>query len=893
MTTVIADGDPRKGFRRVSKSHPCPVCKKADWCLIAHDGTAAICPRTEAGSAKHCGDAGWLHRLSEPPRQPAFRQPKPAKSHDWPAEAARFAAALTDAAATWLHHRLGLPEGTLASIPLLGSSGQSSAGVITTWPEVDAAGTVIGITERTPNETKDEKRMRAGGKRGLTLPVGWGDRSGPVFVVEGPTDAAAMTAADLSAVGRPSKDGGGNLLARLLDGWPVDRAIVIVGENDPPSGGEALPGRDAAVRVATRLAATLQRPVQWSLPPADAKDVRGWLTHPDRGSTPWPDRGADLSLKLLSTGAVVEPSDGAGSDDPNQPPPHYPEIIVGTDEHRVNAEAVAALASEPDIYQRGGMLVHVIEQGADSDPAEVVRRPAGAPAVRELVKPLLRERLTRVARWVEWRGKSDEPTKVPVHPPSWAVEAVQARGRWPGVSPLEAVVTHPVLLPDGTILTDNGYHRPTGILASLPPGLALTVPDAPTRADVSAAVEALFDPLMNFPFETAAHRAALVAGLLTPLAWFAFTGPAPLFLIDKNVRGAGAGLLADVIALTLTGRRFSVMTYTNDKEELRKRITTVAVEGERLILLDNLSGAVGNDILDAALTSEGWKDRLLGGNRMFDGPLHVTWFGTGNNVQLQADTSRRVCHVRMETADERPELRDDFKYRDLRAHVRANRGRLLSAALTILRGWIVAGRPTHGLKPWGSYEPWSDVVREAVVFAGLPDPGETRLALQTAADRDAGAMSAILDGLERMDTDRRGLTTADIITRLKETDRPPDWMADVRSAVEDLCGKLDGRALGLKFRHFKRRNFNGKMLDRAGEDRMNGNRWAVIPAARVRPIPSPAPPAPQVSAAGGAGGAGDAPGPLESAPEQSPAKRRFSANPNRGLAGLDGEGGGR
>ena len=182
------------------------------------------------------------------------------------------------------------------------------------------------------------------------------------------------------------------------------------------------------------------------------------------------------------------------------------------------------------------------------------------------------------------------------------------------------MVTHPILLPNGTLLNRDGYHRGTGILARLPRDLTIDVPDWPTRADVLAAVETLLDPLTDFPFETPAHRAALVAGLLTPLDWFAFTGPAPLSLIDKNVRGAGAGLLADVVALILSGRRFPVMTYTADREELRKRITTAAVEGERLILLDNLAGAVGNDILDAALTGDRWKDRLLGGNRMFDGP---------------------------------------------------------------------------------------------------------------------------------------------------------------------------------------------------------------------------------------------------------------------------------
>ena len=67
------------------------------------------------------------------------------------------------------------------------------------------------------------------------------------------------------------------------------------------------------------------------------------------------------------------------------------------------------------------------------------------------------------------------------------------------------------------------------------------------------------------------------------------------------------------------------------REELRKRITSLAAEGEHMVLLDNLAGPVGNDVLDAALTSDHWKDRVLGSNRVYNGPLHVVWFGTGNN----------------------------------------------------------------------------------------------------------------------------------------------------------------------------------------------------------------------------------------------------------------------
>ena len=275
MSILPTNDRPEKGFAPVSASHPCPICGKPDWCLISVDGTVAICQRTEAGSVKRCGDAGWLHRLSEPaPRPPAGKQ-RNETPRDWPAEAARYAAALTPADADWLLARLGLPPAALDAVPQLGVCRRDPAGPVTTWPEADADGVVIGVNRRIPGVEKDEKKMLTGGKRGLTLPLGWCSRPGPAFVVEGPTDAAALTAAGLSAVGRPSKDGGGKLLAKLFAGWPADRGIVVVGENDAPSAESETPGIDAAVRLARRLAIALGRLVLVTLPPAGSKDVRG------------------------------------------------------------------------------------------------------------------------------------------------------------------------------------------------------------------------------------------------------------------------------------------------------------------------------------------------------------------------------------------------------------------------------------------------------------------------------------------------------------------------------------------------------------------------------------------------------------------------------------------
>ncbi len=327
-------------------------------------------------------------------------------------------------------------------------------------------------------------------------------------------------------------------------------------------------------------------------------------------------------------------------------------ITISTEEHLVNDDAIKALARDPDLYQRGGLLVRIVR---DKSPAtEGVRRPFGL-RIDELPRPLLQERLAANARWL--KVAKDGPT--PGHPPGWCVAAVHAKGEWGGVRHLEAVIDNPALKPDGSLLTTPGYDPETALYYE-PAGGTTHVPEHPTKEDAVAARKALLGVVRDFPFSARAHKAAWLAGLLTPLARFAFTGPAPLFLVDANVRGAGKGLLLNAIAHIVTGTEFSTATYTNDEAELRKRITSLAMKGDRLVLFDNLVGKFGNAVLDAVLTSTCWEDRVLGGNRIFRGPLYATWFATGNNVHVGADTCRRICHIRLESPLERPETREGF-----------------------------------------------------------------------------------------------------------------------------------------------------------------------------------------------------------------------------------------
>jgi hypothetical protein len=507
-----------------------------------------------------------------------------------------------------------------------------------------------------------------------------------------------------------------------------------------------------------------------------------------------------------------------------------PIITITTEEHEVNAEAVTALANDDSIYQRGGMLVRVVRDVSPA--AKGIRRPF-APRIEPLPPPLLRERLAASARWITLHKTQEGMQERAARPPAWCVAAVHTRAEWPSIRHLEAVVDYPILRPDGTILAKPGYDPETGLLLEMarafPP-----ISDQPSRDDAIKARDLLLEVVADFPFERDVHRAAWLAALLTPLARFAFIGPAPLFLADANVRAAGKGLLLDTISRIVTGERFTIATYTDDEDELRKRITSLVLSGDRLVLFDNLAGSFGNAVLDAALTGTAWKDRVLGVNRMAEGPLYMTWYATGNNVGIAADTARRVCHVRLESPEEHPEKRQDFHHPNLLAWVGENRDQLLAAALTILRGYCAAGRPDLGLPAWGSFEGWSALVRSAVVWTGLSDPGETRLLLQAQADVAAESMGVLLQCWEQMDSERRGLTAAEVIQTCKE---PPAGYAglcvDLRDALEGLLGKLDARSLGTKLRSYRRRVFQGRFIDQVGKEH-KAARWTVCPADQFR-----------------------------------------------------------
>ena len=277
------------------------------------------------------------------------------------------------------------------------------------------------------------------------------------------------------------------------------------------------------------------------------------------------------------------------------------------------------------------------------------------------------------------------------------------------------------------------------------------------------------------------------------------------------------------------------MSLPQDDDECRKRITALAVAGEPLILIDNIAGPLGSPSLDAALTATSWSDRILGQTAMATGvPLYAVWYATGNNVVLIGDTARRAVHIRLESPLENPEERDDIHHTDLQTWVRQERPRLTTAAVTILAAFCAAGRPPMSLKPWGSFEGWSDLVRQAVVWVGLSDPGATRADLSTQADREAVALRQLLAGWEEIDPAGVGMTVAAVLRELVEH---PTRYDTLRAAFFEFAPPRDGKALnprsiGMKLHHLLRRVVAGKCLDR--RDTNQGAVWIVRSSSDTR-----------------------------------------------------------
>jgi hypothetical protein len=519
------------------------------------------------------------------------------------------------------------------------------------------------------------------------------------------------------------------------------------------------------------------------------------------------------------------------------PPDPRPHIPVGVDLERMTDQAIAALSTDERTYHRAGSLVGIVT--IPEGPARLVRgvkRAPGSMTIRSLESGTVRERMSSVARWTRYDGRKDD--HVGTLPPEACVSAVMGRGEWGGVRTLVSVATAPQLRPDGTILQTPGYDAQTGILYWPGDNHFPTVAEHPTIDDARGALEALREVVCDFPFARPEHQSAWLAGLLTMLARPAIDGPVPLFAVDATTAGTGKSRLVDAAARIAYGHDIARTSAPDEDEEMRKRITSIVLEGDPSVCVDNVRRAVDLPSLEAALTSMSWKDRLLGANRNVMAPHRTVWWLTANNVELRGDLGRRTLHVRLESQLEKPEERpeSDFRHAHLLRWVEDERRRLVACALTLLRAFVVAGSPASGITPWGSFEAWSCLVPAALVWAGAESPMLSRATQDESVDEGRRILAVLHDGIARLSM--TPITVRDMLSALYPPsgpgEPPPDsTFADLRDVLEGSTRTLSGRTpdalrVGKLLQKSRGRVLAGRKLVN-GEQRRHVATWIVKP----------------------------------------------------------------
>ena len=535
---------------------------------------------------------------------------------------------------------------------------------------------------------------------------------------------------------------------------------------------------------------------------------------------------------------------------------------------RIVRKAEAELLFGGGVYQRSGDLVRPVRHDSVAGKKSALDGlPLGALRLCELTAPWLTERFATVARWLRFSEK-DQVWK-PIDPPEQYAKTYLAKvGQW-RAPVLTGIVECPTLRRDGSLLIAPGYDAASGLYVDYA-GEPVTVPDAPTRADALAALAILKEPYSEFQFaDPEVGPSIALASTLTAVVRRSLR-TAPLFAFDAPVMGAGKGLLVKVSALIATGRPAPLLSQGQDEAEAEKRLGSLLLAGVSMINLDNIERPVGGELLCSMLTEPVCNPRILGKSESPEMPCNLTMFATGNNLQFVGDMVRRVLICRLDPGVERPDARH-FN-RNLNEWIPAHRARLLSAALTVLRAYVVAGKPEQPIAPYGSFEEWSGWIRSALVWLGEADPCLSRTALED-DDPVLSALHSILP-LWSHDLGPRTYTAAEVCNQAS---------GDLLVALLDVAAsrrdpeKIDPKRLGKWLLKYKGRVASHLRIVRGEDSDKKIALWRVM-AATPQPHPT-----------GFTGYYGVCPNPSQAKSEKSLSYDISNAVMNNGICPNDGQ----
>ncbi len=483
--------------------------------------------------------------------------------------------------------------------------------------------------------------------------------------------------------------------------------------------------------------------------------------------------------------------------------------IVAGEIHRIVDAAERELARSGRHYQRGGLVVTVV-----TDPGIHETR------VQEVSQPALVRALAGAATWERFDARSKDWARV--DPPARHAAVLHDASSYTHLPVLNGIARQPYLRSDGSLMAVAGYDSATGMFGVFD-AREFDVPESPSRTDAEAALDVLHEVLVEFSFAAESDRAAALCAILTAAVRPSLVH-APMFHVRAHMVGSGKTYLCELITAFATPQRSTPTTFPADDEECRKLLLAEFLRAPAVIEFDNLTGdLLAHKSLCTALTSEFLTGRILGVSKTATVSTRVLFLSSGNNVGPVQDMTRRCISIRLDPSVEVPAART-FKRPHLVRDLLHERGRFVSAALTIVRAWIVAGAPKNESRSLAGFGQWSDLCRQPLLWLGLPDPTDSMFeAMEEDPDRET--LSRLLAAWQS----EFGNVPTMVRDAVKRADAFNDAHAELREVLHDIAderGEINRRRLGWWLKRHA-----GKIVDGMRFARASGNssaeRWRV------------------------------------------------------------------
>lgn len=494
--------------------------------------------------------------------------------------------------------------------------------------------------------------------------------------------------------------------------------------------------------------------------------------------------------------------------------------VIAGEIHRVVDAAERELANFARHYQRGGLIVTVV-----TDPGTHETR------VQDISPPALVRALAGAATWERFDGRAGDWTRV--DPPARHASVLFDSTSYHHLPVLNGLSRQPYLRPDGSLMMAPGYDPATGMFGVFD-ARAYSIPENPTQAEAEAALAMLQDLLTEFSFARESDLAAALAAMLTAVVRPSLP-QAPMFHARAHVVGSGKSYLCELITALATPQRGTPTTFPRDDEECRKLLLAALLRAPAVIEFDNLtSDLIAHKTLCIVLTSEHLSGRILGVSKTATVSTRALFLSSGNNVGPVQDMSRRCITINLDPGCEVPAARS-FERPELVRDVMRERGRYVSAAMTIVRAWIVADRPKTKCKSFAGYGDWSDFCRHPLLWLGLVDPtGSVFEAIAEDPDRET------LDRLLRAWQSVFGTTPAMVREAVKQASECYGEHEELREVLLEIVGErgeINRRKLGQWIKRHVGRIVDGRRFLR-GTGNRSAEAWQVESVSSVSSVSS-------------------------------------------------------